>query len=197
MRGPLGGLTSIFKWPASPSGASLSIGGGQMVQGARGVYLRLAICLSVSASWACSPSGKARAPEWKRVPVSLELRLAEGSPAPGLVPAAVYGQGKTVYLHPEARLSNRAIVRVEAVKTRIGKGLILQIWLTRAGASRLKEATGRHIGDSLAVLIDTVVMAVPVIQQAIGSDPKLPIDIGRAQGGPATGCLGVQDLACG
>jgi hypothetical protein len=149
-----------------------------MVQGARGVYLRLAICLSVSASWACSPSGKARAPEWKRVPVSLELRLAEGSPAPGLVPAAVYGQGKTVYLHPEAQLSNSDIVRVEAVKTRIGKGLILQIWLTRAGASRIKEATGRHIGDSLAVLIDTVVMAVPVIQQAIGSDPKLPIDIG-------------------
>jgi preprotein translocase subunit SecD len=111
--------------------------------------------------------------------VSLELRLAEGSPAPGLVPAAVYGQGKTVYLHPEAQLSNTDIVRVEAVKTRIGKGLILQIWLTRAGASRLKQATGRHIGDSLAVLIDTVVMAVPVIQQAIGSsDPKLPIDIG-------------------
>jgi preprotein translocase subunit SecD len=67
---------------------------------------------------------------------------------------------------------------VEAVQTRIGKGLILQIWLTRAGASRLKAATGRHIGDSFAVLIDTVVMAVPVVQEAIGSDPKLPIDLG-------------------
>jgi hypothetical protein len=149
-----------------------------MVQGARDVYLCFAICLSVTASWSCSPGAKPRAPDWKRVPVSLELRLAEGSPAPGLVPATVYGQGKTVYLHPEAQLSNTDIVRVEAVKTRIGKGLILQIWLTRAGASRIKEATGRHIGDSLAVLIDTVVMAVPVIQQAIGSDPKLPIDIG-------------------
>ena len=150
----------------------------QMVQGARDGYLRFAVCLSVIASWACSPGGKTRAPDWQRVPVSLELRLAEGSPAPGLVPAAVYGQSKTVYLHPEAQLSNSDIVRVEAVKTRIGKGLILQIWLTRAGALRLKEATGRHIGDSLAVLIDSVVMAVPVIQQAIGSNPKLPIDIG-------------------
>ena len=139
---------------------------------------RLAICLAVIASWACSPAEKARAPDWKRVPVSLELRLAEGSPAPGLVPAAVYGQGKTVYLHPEAQLSNSDIVRVEAVKTRIGQGLILQIWLTRPGAARLKEATGRHIGDSLAVLIDTVVLAVPVIQQAIGGDPKQPIDMG-------------------
>src|SRR5688572_10254605 len=103
-----------------------------MVQRLRCGYLRLAISLSVIASWACSPDAKARAPDWKRVPVSLELRLAEGSPAPGLVPAAVYGQGKTVYLHPEAQLSNTDIVRVEAVKTRIGQGLILQIWLTRA-----------------------------------------------------------------
>ena len=149
-----------------------------MVQGARDVGLRFAICLSVIAAGACSPGVKARAPDWKRVPVSLELRLAEGSPGPGLVPAAVYGQGKTVYLHPEAQLSNSDISRVEAVKTRIGKGLILQVWLTRAGAARIKEATGRHIGDSLAVLIDTVVMAVPLIQQAIGSNPRLPIDIG-------------------
>ncbi len=149
-----------------------------MVQSARDVYLRFDIWLSVIGSLACSPGVRARTPDWTRVPVSLELRLAEGSPAPGLVPAAVYGQGKTVYLHPESQLSNSDIVRVEAVKTRIGKGLILQIWLTRAGASRLKEATGRHIGDSLAALIDDVVLAVPVIQQPIGSDPKLPIDLG-------------------
>ena len=141
--------------------------------------VRFAITLSLVASWACSPGRKPEAaPDWNRVPVSLELRLAEGSPGPGLVPAAVYGQGKTVYLHPEAQLSNRDIARVEAVKTRIGKGLILQVWLTRAGAARIKEATGRHIGDSLAVVIDSVVVAVPIIQQAIGGDPKLPTDIG-------------------
>src|SRR5688572_33030864 len=134
-----------------------------MVQRAHGRYLRLAMCLSVIASWGCSPDAKARAPDWKRVPVSLELRLAEGSPAPGLVPAAVYGQGKTVYLHPEAQLSNRDIARVEAIQTRIGKGLILQVWLTKAGAARIKKVTGSHIGDSLAVLIDSVVVSVPRI----------------------------------
>jgi preprotein translocase subunit SecD len=130
------------------------------------------------ASWACSPKAKARAPDWRQVPVSLELRLAEGAPAPGLVPAEVYGQGKNVYLHPEAQISNRDIARVEAVQTRIGKGLILQVWLTRAGAARIKEVTGKHIGDSLAVLVDSVVVAVPIIQEAIGGDPKLPNDIG-------------------
>jgi preprotein translocase subunit SecD len=134
--------------------------------------------LTIAASSACSPSAKPRVPDWNRVPVSLELRLAESSPAPGLVPAAVYGQGKTVYLHPEAQLSNDDVARVEAVQTRLGKGIILQVWLTRAGAARLKQATGRQIGDSLAVLIDSVVVAVLVIEQAIGGDPKLPIDIG-------------------
>jgi len=83
-----------------------------------------------------------------------------------------------VYLHPETQLSNRDVARVEAVKTRIGKGLILQVWLTKAGAARMKKMTGSHIGDSLAVLIDSVVVSVPIIQQAIGGDPKLPNDIG-------------------
>jgi hypothetical protein len=142
------------------------------------VYLRFALSLAVLASSACSPNPKARSPEWRRVPVWLELRLAEGTPGPGLVPARVYGQGKTVYLHPEAQLSNSEIARVEAVQTRIGRGLVLHVWLTKAGAARMKEATGRHIGDSLAVLIDSVVVAVPVIQQAIGGNPHLPIDIG-------------------
>ena len=141
-------------------------------------YLLFAMILTVTATPACSPSENAKVPDWNRVPVSLELRPAKSSPAPGLVPATVYGQGKTIYLHPEATLSTSDIARVEAVKTRIGKGLILQVWLTRAGAARVKEATGRHVGDSLAVLIDSVVVAVPVIQQAIGGDPKLPNDIG-------------------
>jgi preprotein translocase subunit SecD len=75
-------------------------------------------------------------------------------------------------------VSNKDIARVEAVKTRIGTGLILQVWLTRSGAARIKEATGRHVGDSLAVLIDSAVVSVPLIQQAIGGDPNQPTDIG-------------------
>ena len=94
------------------------------------------------------------------------------------MPAVVYGQGKTVYLGAEALLSGKDIARVEAIQTRIGKGLILQVWLTKAGAARVKQATGRHIGDSLAVLIDSVPVAIPIIRQAIGGDPGLPNDIG-------------------
>jgi preprotein translocase subunit SecD len=143
------------------------------------VHLRFAVSLWVIPFWACSPSKEKEAPiNWGQVPVSIELRLAEGAAGPGLVPAKVYGQAKTVYLHPKAELSNRDISRAEAVLTRIGKGVILQVWLTNAGAARIKKVTGSHIGDSLAVLINSAVVAVPIIQEAIGGDPKLPNDIG-------------------
>jgi hypothetical protein len=52
----------------------------------RGMYLLIALTLTIAATSACSPGGKARTPDWKRTPVSLELRLAKGAPASGLVP---------------------------------------------------------------------------------------------------------------
>lgn len=144
------------------------------------MYLRFAVSLPVIALWACSPStGKeAAAPDWGQVPVSIELRLAGGASAPGLVPAAVYGQADTVYLHSEAQLSNSGIARVEAAKTMGRRGLVLELWLTKAGAKRIAEVTGRHIGDSLAVLINSVVVSVPMIQETIGGDTKLPNHVG-------------------
>lgn len=145
-----------------------------------GMSKPLCAALLVAAALACSASDEkfnAR-PDWKRVPVLLELRLAEGRAGEGLIQAPVYGQGKKVYLHPDPVISNPDIARVEAIKTRIGQGLILQVWLNRAGAARLKEVTGNHIGDSLAVVIDSAVVSLPVIRQAIGGNSRLPNDIG-------------------
>jgi hypothetical protein len=129
--------------------------------------------------WACSPSKKIEpVADWGRVPVSIELRLAERSPGPGLVPAAVHGQRNTLYLRPEPRLSNTDIARAEAIKSRIGQGLILQVWLTTAGAKRMADLTRRHIGDPLAVLINSVVVSVPTIQKTLGSGSRGPYDLG-------------------
>lgn len=155
------------------------------------VYLRFALSLWVIAACACSPStGKVKtSPDWRRVPVSLELRLAEGAPAPDLVPAAVYGQDTTVYLHSDPLVSNSHIARIEAVKTRLGRGLILEVWLTNSGAKRLAQVTGRHIGDSLAVLINSVVVSVPTIQDTLGRNPKLPNSIGVPLGAEEAGQL--------
>ncbi len=117
-------------------------------------------------------------PDWNRVPVSVELRLARGASGPELIPRKVYGQGRTIYLQPRAQISNADIARVEAVKTRIGKGLILQVWYTKTGARQIAELTRQHIGDSLAVLINSVVVAIPVIQQPINPGTQTSSDIG-------------------
>ena len=143
------------------------------------MYPRFAFALALFASPACSPADeKDPVPDWRRVPVSLELRLARSAPATGLVRAVVYGQSDTLYLQPEAQLSNSGIARVEAVKAMGGKGLVLEVWLTRAGARRLAETTRDHIGDTLAVLINSVVVSAPMIQDTLGGDTKLPSHIG-------------------
>ena len=144
------------------------------------VWLRLALALCVIAYAACSPSREKEpsAPDWQRVPVSLELRMAESVAAPGLLPAVVYGQPDTLYLHPQPRLSESHIARVEAAKTMGEKGLVLAVWFTQAGARQLADMTSNHIGDTLAVLINSVVVSAPVIQETMGGDTRLPSHIG-------------------
>lgn len=129
--------------------------------------------------WSCSPSSeKVKPANWSQVPVTIELRLAERSARPGLIPAAVHGQGKTVYLHAEAGLSNTEIARVESIKSRIGQGLILEVWPTRAGARRIADLSGRHIGSGLAILINSVVVSVPTIQDTLNASTRMPFKIG-------------------
>jgi preprotein translocase subunit SecD len=128
---------------------------------------------------ACSPPGdKAKAIDWRQVPVTIEMRLAKGAPGPGLIPAPVYGQGKTVYVGSEPELSNAHVAKVEAIKTRIGQGLVLQVWLTKAGARRIADVTTAHIGDSLAVLVNSALVAVPIIRQPIDPGTRRSFDMG-------------------
>jgi preprotein translocase subunit SecD len=138
---------------------------------------------------ACSPDKPQAVADWRRVPVSIELRVAEHSSGAGLVPAAVHGQGKTVYLHPETGLSNTHIARVEAIKSRIGQGLILEVWLTSAGARRIADLTGRHIGDGLAIMINSVVVAVPTIQDTLNPGTRMPFKVGVPLGPKESGQL--------
>ncbi len=159
-----------------------SVGNGRRVTVARTsrtsrfTYLTFLTFLSFLS--ACSPAEKPKVVDWRRVPVSIELRLAERSPAAGLVPAVVHGQSDTVYLHRDPQLSNTHITRVEATKARIGQGLILDVWLTRDGARRMADLSRRHMGNKLAVLIDSVVVSVPTIQDTLNSGTGVPFEIG-------------------
>ena len=163
--------------------------------GIRAYSLFTVYCLRFSAvlalaSWACSPSSdRGKAVDWRQVPVSIEMRLTKGAAGPGLVPAPVYGQGKRVYVGAQPDLSNAHIARVEAVKTRIGAGLILEVWLTKAGAKRIADLTSKHIGDSLAIMINSVVLSVPVIREIINPGTQRSFDIGVPLGAEDVGRL--------
>jgi preprotein translocase subunit SecD len=117
-------------------------------------------------------------PDWRRVPVTIELSLAQAAAGAGLVPATVYGQNKKVYLSPGSGLSSQEIARVEATKTMTGSGLVLDVWLTASGAKRLVELTSKHFGENLAVLIDSTVVTVPPIRDTVNVGTKLPFSIG-------------------
>jgi preprotein translocase subunit SecD len=90
----------------------------------------------------------------------------------------VYGQKATIYLDPKTRLRSAEIARVEATKAMTGTGLVLDVWLTHAGATWLANVTSNHFGDSLAVLVDSAVVTVPPIQDTVDIGTKLPISIG-------------------
>src|SRR4051812_41976673 len=136
------------------------------------------VLLLAAATWACAGGPKSAAPDWQRVPVSIELRLAERAPGPQLVAAPVYGQADTVYLHSQPQLSKGDIARVEAAKTMAGTGLVLSVWLTKAGSDRMAEVTSHNMGKKLAVLVNSVVVSVPTIQDTIRLGTKLPSQIG-------------------
>jgi preprotein translocase subunit SecD len=136
----------------------------------------LFVTLSVIVS--CSPARKDAPPDWRRVPVSIELRLAHSDPGPQLVPARVYGRPDTVYLDPRSGLSPTDVARVEATKTMTGSGLVLDVWLTQSGAKRMADLTAHHIGDKLAVLVNSVVVSVPPIQDTLNLGTKSPSIIG-------------------
>jgi preprotein translocase subunit SecD len=142
------------------------------------VRILLLLCASPIAYCACSPLGEKSnyGPDWQRIPVSIELRIAKNVPAPGLIAAAVYDEGDTVYLDSAVQLANAQIARVDTVMQ--PHGLVLGLWLTEEGATRISNATAEHIGDRLAVLINSEVASAPLILEASDSTTKIPLHVG-------------------
>ena len=140
------------------------------------------------ASWACAPPGQdaVSSPDWERVPVSIELRLAEEEPGPELTAAVVYGEGDTVYLHPTAELSSEQITHAQSVAPLQGQGLVVSLWLTEEGNNRWAAVMASHSGQHLAVLINSVVVAPPAIiapppegiVDTVGPTPAIPVQVG-------------------
>lgn len=69
----------------------------------------------------------------------------------------------------ETVLSGSAVVKAEAQESQFG-GWQVAIEFNAAGGEALKIFTGSHIGEPLAIVVDSVVISVPVIQAEVSTE---------------------------
>lgn len=147
--------------------------------------IRLFLLAFTFPSWACtSPEPQAAStPNWQRTPVSIELRLAKLTPAAGFTSEAVHGEDDTVYVSASAVLSNPHIARVEPGEQ--PDALYLSVWLTEQGMDRFDQLMTKHVGEHLAVLINSVVIGPPPtiapppegMVESLRPDPQIPLTV--------------------
>jgi TonB family protein len=108
-----------------------------------------------------------------------EIRLAEFSPGPALVPAVVQGSNVPVYVHASV-LATQADVRRAAVVEKDGR-VAVDVEFTPTAAERLAAGTQDHVGKPVAIILDGRVVAAPVIRRAMGGTAMITGTYTRAE----------------
>jgi preprotein translocase subunit SecD len=105
-------------------------------------------------------------------PVRFEVKLAEENPAAGLSEVKISGTDRSVYLHPEAIVTNSDISRAYIIQVDHSSQYNIGIEFNPAGAEKIHAATAKHIGKPVAILLDgqvimTATVREPIIQSAV------------------------------
>ena len=101
--------------------------------------------------------------------VFLEVRLAETGPVRGLTfEAPVKGADRKVHIHYATVVTNGDVLKARVVET--GGRYEVGVTLTRPGAGKMTEATARHAGRPLAIILDGEIVAVQTVRQALASE---------------------------
>jgi preprotein translocase subunit SecD len=101
--------------------------------------------------------------------VFLEVRLAETEPVRGLTfEAPVKGSEKRVHIHYATVVTNGDVLKARVVE--IGGQFEVGVTLTPPGAAKMTEATSRHTGRPLAIILDGEIVAVQTVRQALASE---------------------------
>lgn len=108
-----------------------------------------------------NPVGSGGGPQ----PVSLEFRLGQDAPGPGLTAAQVEGKDRTVYLRDEVVLSEQDVL-AGRVATNSSRREI-KVLLTEQGGRKFAGATAEHVREILAILVDGRVISAPMIGEPI------------------------------
>jgi preprotein translocase subunit SecD len=127
----------------------------------RALLLILGLVVFVTLSCCCR-SGKLES----RGPTPVELRLAAGESQPGWASMKVAGTGETIYVSPDVVLSNGDIASAELTHGPAGEPWVA-VHLTPEGTTKLAEFTSSHIGQTVAIIVDRKVAAVPTIRAEI------------------------------
>jgi preprotein translocase subunit SecD len=101
--------------------------------------------------------------------VFLEMRLAEGEPVRGLTfEATVKGSGKKVHLHYATLIANGDVADARVVES--SGRYDVAVTLSPDGAEKIADATSRHVGRPLAIILDGEVVAVLTVRKALGRE---------------------------
>ena len=109
-----------------------------------------------------------------QTPASVEFRLAEVTPQPGLIPTLCGSNAtSTTYVHPEAILPDAAVERVDVLQWR-GEGsrgsetaYIIEIAFSRDTGAKLAGITEQHNGSALALFVNGNAVVAPVIREPV------------------------------
>ncbi|HVB86714.1 MAG TPA: hypothetical protein VNK23_08650 [Candidatus Dormibacteraeota bacterium] len=103
--------------------------------------------------------------------VRFEVRLAEDKPGPRLREAKISGTDRSIYLHEEVVVTNSDISAARLIH--VGDAYAVGIEFNKAGAKKMREATGEHIGKPVAILLDGQVVMAPVLRSPVNSSAEI------------------------
>jgi hypothetical protein len=115
-----------------------------------------------------------------RAAVRFEVRLAEDNPAAGLQAARV-DTDRTIYLHPEAIVTNSDIAKARVVPGDSPSHFGVSVEFTASGAQKMRAATASHLRKPLAILIDGRVVMAPTVRDPIAELGEINGDLTRVE----------------
>jgi preprotein translocase subunit SecD len=113
--------------------------------------------------------------------VRFEVRLADTAFSPGLREARITGSGGVVYLHQEIIVTNDDISDSQVIAGETPSRFGVGVTFNAAGAEKMRQATARHVGELMAILIDGEVITTPRLRAPISTSAVISGDFTQAE----------------
>jgi preprotein translocase subunit SecD len=112
---------------------------------------------------------------------TLEVRLAETAPGPGLSEATVAGSGEKIYLHPEAVITNADVTSAHVIPGDRPGTFNVGIMFSADGSAKMQKATQAHLNKPLAILVNGHLVSAPTLRSQIRGSAVVTGDFTNAE----------------